>query len=255
MSKLLHKKLGIFLFIIGLWVSGHSQTATIRGKVTDGESGEVLLGATVRLFQGDAMKGGAYTDLEGTYTITTAPGDYKLIISYVSYIDDTLQVTATEDEVAFNETLLFQDMQIREDLKVEIVARANRASTVNLYNQKRNSINTIDGVSVDLIQRTGDPDVASAMQRITGVTVEGGKYVYVRGLGDRYSKSTLNGAELPSLDPNRNTVQMDIFPSNLIDNVIVYKNFTPDLPGNFTGGLIDVRTKEFPGRFSDLSDR
>jgi len=249
MSKLLHKKLGIFLFIIGLWVCGHSQTATIRGKVTDGESGEVLLGATVRLFQGDAMKGGAYTDLEGTYTITTAPGDYKLIISYVSYIDDTLQVTATEDEVAFNETLLFQDMQIREDLKVEIVARANRASTVNLYNQKRNSINTIDGVSVDLIQRTGDPDVASAMQRITGVTVEGGKYVYVRGLGDRYSKSTLNGAELPSLDPNRNTVQMDIFPSNLIDNVIVYKNFTPDLPGNFTGGLIDVRTKDFPDRF------
>ncbi len=249
MIKLLHKTLGIILLMMGMWVSGNAQTATIRGKVTDGESGEVLLGATVRMFEGATMKGGAYTDLEGSYTITTAPGDYTLIISYVSYIDDTLQVAAAEEEVVFNETLLFQDMQIREDLKVEIVARASQASTVTLYNQKRNSINTIDGVSVDLIQRTGDPDVASAMQRITGVTVEGGKYVYVRGLGDRYSKSTLNGAELPSLDPNRNTVQMDIFPSNLIDNVIVYKNFTPDLPGNFAGGLIDVRTKDFPDRF------
>ncbi len=249
MLKLLHKKLGIFLFIIGLWFCGYSQTSTIRGKVTDGESGEVLLGATVRLFQGDAMKGGAYTDLEGAYTITTAPGNYTLVISYVSYIDDTLQLTTTDGEVVFNEALLFQDMQIREDLKVEIVARANQASTVTLYNQKRNSINTIDGVSVDLIKRTGDPDVASAMRRITGVTVEGGKYVYVRGLGDRYSKGTLNGAELPSLDPSRNTVQMDIFPTSLIDNVIVYKNFTPDLPGSFSGGLIDVRTKDFPDKF------
>ena len=226
------------------------QTATIRGKVTDGESGEVLLGATVRLLQEGAMKGGAYTDLEGAYTISSAPGNYTLIISYVSFISDTIDVAAVADEVVFNETLLFQSMQIRKDLEVVITAKRDQASSVTLFNKKRNSINSIDGVSVDLIKRTGDPNVAAAMQRITGVTVEGGKYVYVRGLGDRYSKSTLNGSEIPSLDPSRNTVQMDIFPSNLIDNVIVYKNFTPDLPGNFSGGLIDIKTKDFPDRFN-----
>lgn len=241
------------LMLLGLLFASEwaiAQSAIIRGKVTDGESGEVLLGATVRLLQGETMKGGAYTDLEGAYAINTVPGDYTLIISYVSFISDTLQVTAAEEAVVFNETLLFQNMQVRKDLEVVITARRDQASTVTLYNQKRNSINAIDGVSVDLIKRTGDPNVAAAMQRITGVTVEGGKYVYVRGLGDRYSKATLNGSEIPSLDPSRNTVQMDIFPSTLIDNIIVYKNFTPDLPGNFSGGLIDVKTKDFPDRFN-----
>ena len=235
---------------MGLALSSFSQ-GTIRGKVTDGESGEVLLGATVRLLQDGAVRGGAYSDIEGSYSIKAAPGTYSLIVSYVSYINDTISnVIITGDEVVFNETLLFESLQIREDLAVEITARRNQASTVTLYNTKRNSINTIDGISLDLVKRTGDPNVAAAMQRVTGVTVEDGKYVYVRGLGDRYSKSLLNGAELPGLDPNRNTVQMDIFPSNLIDNILVYKTFTPDLPGNFTGGLIDVRTKDFPNQFT-----
>lgn len=231
-------------------MEGAFSQSIIRGKVTDGESGEVLLGATVRMLQEGQMKGGAYTDLEGSYSINApAPGDYKLIISYVSYINDTLDVTAVADQVVFNETLLFQTMQVREDLQVTIVAKRSQASEVTLYNTKRNSINAIDGITLDLVKRTGDPDVAAAMQRVPGVTVEGGKYIYVRGLGDRYSKTTLNGAQIPGLDPNRNTVQMDIFPSNLIDNILVYKNFTPDLPGDFSGGLVDVRTKDFPDKF------
>lgn len=246
----LYKLFFCFTLMMGLALSSFSQ-GTIRGKVTDGESGEVLLGATVRLLQDGAVRGGAYSDIEGSYSIKAAPGTYSLIVSYVSYINDTISnVIITGDEVVFNETLLFESLQIREDLAVEITARRNQASTVTLYNTKRNSINTIDGISLDLVKRTGDPNVAAAMQRVTGVTVEDGKYVYVRGLGDRYSKSLLNGAELPGLDPNRNTVQMDIFPSNLIDNILVYKTFTPDLPGNFTGGLIDVRTKDFPNQFT-----
>ncbi|MEM7513935.1 MAG: carboxypeptidase regulatory-like domain-containing protein, partial [Bacteroidota bacterium] len=248
--RFLYKLCFCLTLMMGLALSSFSQ-GTIRGKVTDGESGEVLLGATVRLLSDGTIKGGAYSDLEGSYSIKAAPGTYSLIISYVSYINDTISnVILTGDEVVFNESLLFESLQIREDLAVEITARRNQASTVTLYNTKRNSINTIDGISLDLVKRTGDPNVAAAMQRVTGVTVEDGKYVYVRGLGDRYSKSLLNGAELPGLDPNRNTVQMDIFPSNLIDNILVYKTFTPDLPGNFTGGLIDVRTKDFPNQFT-----
>ncbi len=250
MKQLLPKFLGVFLCLMGLDFSVVAQTATIRGKVTDGESGDVLLGATVRMFQDGALKGGAYTDLEGSYTISAAPGNYTLMISYLSYITDTLEVVATDGEVTFNESTLFITMEVREDLKVTITAKANQASDVSLLTKKLNSINTIDGVSSDLAARVGAPTAAAAMTRVTGVTVEGGRYVYVRGLGDRYSLTTLNSAEIPGLDPDRNTVQMDIFPSNLVDNIIVYKNFTPDLPGSFSGGLVNVITKDFPDKFT-----
>ncbi|MEZ4777612.1 MAG: TonB-dependent receptor [Bacteroidia bacterium] len=244
-----------FKFILSLVfcsvLSLHSLVAapgTIRGKVTNGQTGEVLLGATVRLIQADQVKGGAYTDIEGSYTIKAEAGTYSMIISYVSFVNDTLEVTVEEGAVIYNETLLFESLATREDLKVEITAKRNQASTVTLYNVKRTSLNTMDGISNDLIKRTGDNDAASAMSRVTGVTVEGGKYVYIRGLGDRYSNTLLNGAAIPSLDPNRNAVQLDIFPSQLIDNIVVYKTFTPDLPANFSGGLVNVITKDFPDR-------
>ncbi|MEL6134589.1 MAG: carboxypeptidase regulatory-like domain-containing protein, partial [Bacteroidota bacterium] len=223
---------------------------TIRGKVSNGTTGEVLTGATVRLLDPSGqVRGGAYTDLEGTYTIKTSAGNYSLIISYISYINDTIKdVTLDNGQVVFNETLLLEETAANEELAVDIVGKRSKASAVAFDQQKKNAVNAIDGVTFDLVKRTGDANVAAAMQRVVGVTVQDGKYVYVRGLGDRYSQTLLNGADLPSLDPNRNTVQMDIFPSNLIDQVVVYKNFTPDLPGSFTGGLIDVRTKDFPDR-------
>ena len=240
--------LSILLMVAGLEAT--AQTGTIRGKVVDGENGEPLLGATVRLLDAGAVKGGAYSDIEGAYTIKVAPGTYQLLSSYISYQTDTTEITVVDGQIETNQTLLFAETSVREDLAVTITAKTSEASSVAFDQKKKNSINSIDGVTFDLVQRTGDANVAAAMQRVVGVTVQDGKYVYVRGLGDRYSQTLLNGANLPSLDPSRNTIQMDIFPSNLIDNVVVYKNFTPDLPGSFTGGLIDVRTKDFPDRFT-----
>ncbi len=225
-------------------------SATARGKIVDGTTGEALLGATVRFFQGGAVKGGAYSDLEGSYAITVPAGQYQLVVTYISYIDDTVDVELTAGAVTFTDHLLLEETAIRSDLTVEIVAKRSQASEVTLLNVKRTSINTVDGISLDQVRRAGDANVATAMTRVVGVTVEGGKYVYVRGLGDRYSLTMLNGAEIPGLDPNRNTVQMDIFPSNLIDNILVFKNFTPNLPASFSGGLVDVRTKDFPNQFT-----
>ncbi|MEM7660032.1 MAG: TonB-dependent receptor, partial [Bacteroidota bacterium] len=228
-----------------------SHTGTIRGKVSNGSTGEVLQGATIRLLDGATVKGGAYSDLEGAFTIKAPVGTYSLIISYISFLSDTIEsVSIAANEVGIYESLLMEESSVREDLAVEIIGKRSEASEVAFLVKKQKSINAIDGVTFDLVQRTGDANAAAAVQRVVGVSIEGGKYVYVRGLGDRYSKTMLNGAELPGLDPNRNTVQMDIFPSNLIDNIVVYKNFTPNLPGSFTGGLVDVRTKDFPARFT-----
>ncbi len=87
------------------------------------------------------------------------------------------------------------------------------------------------------------------MERVTGASVVGGKFVVVRGLGDRYSNTQLNGASVPTADPDRRSVQFDLFPSNLLENIVTLKTFTADQPGNFSGGLVDIRTKSFPEEF------
>lgn len=228
-----------------------AQNGTIRGKVNSSSTGEALQGATLRLIANGQIRGGAYSDLEGNFTIKAPAGTYEIIVSFISYQNDTIRdVIVSPGKVSVYESLMFEESAIREDLAVEIVAKRDEASSVAFLAKKQNHVNAIDGITFDLVQRTGDANAAAAIRRVVGVTVEDGKYVYVRGLGDRYSKTMLNGAELPGLDPNRNTVQMDIFPSNLIDNIVVYKNFTPDLPGSFSGGLVDIRTKDFPSKFT-----
>src|SRR5690606_31622916 len=101
----------------------------------------------------------------------------------------------------------------------------------------------------EAISRGGSSDAADAMERVTGASVQGGKYVFVRGLGDRYANTQLNSAELPTADPDRRAVQFDLFPSNFIENIVTLKTFTPDQPGNFSGGLVDITTRSFPDAF------
>ncbi len=221
-----------------------AQNATIRGKVSEAETGEPLIAASVLLEQNGEMITGTTTDLDGAYTLQTEPGAYNLIVSYVSYASDTIVIQAEPGGTVFNESILYVEGTFLGEVVVKSQALRTTDLALNLI--KQNSVNAIDGISIDLIRRVGDNNLASALTRVTGVSVEGGKYVTVRGLGDRYSKTLLSGGEIPALDPERNTPQLDIFPSNLIDNIVVYKNFTPDLPGSFTGGLVDIRTRSHP---------
>jgi len=106
-----------------------------------------------------------------------------------------------------------------------------------------------DGISSQEMSRYSVSDVAGAMKKVTGATVSGGKYIYIRGLGDRYSLTQLNGLVIPSADPYRNGAQLDLIPSNLLENIITSKTFTPDQPGTFTGGNVNLETKSFPEQF------
>ncbi|NIQ04315.1 MAG: TonB-dependent receptor plug domain-containing protein, partial [Aliifodinibius sp.] len=117
-------------------------------------------------------------------------------------------------------------------------------NTEALLLKKRQLSNSVsDAISAEAISRTGSGNAAEAMTQVTGASVVDGKYVYIRGLGERYSSTMLNGAELPSADPEKKAVHMDMFPSNLLDNIVTLKTFTPDKPGNFSGGMVDVGTK------------
>ena len=104
----------------------------------------------------------------------------------------------------------------------------------------------MDAVSAQEFKKAGDGNAASAAKRVSGVSIDGGKYVFVRGLGDRYTKTQLNGMDIPGLDPDRNSIQMDIFPANIIDNIKVLKSFSANLPADFTWVVVDIETKSIP---------
>lgn len=226
----------------------YSQTGSITGKVTDAEEGEVLESATVRLMHEGTLKGGAYSSSEGIYTIdNVGAGTYTLIFTYVSYDPDTIKdiAVAAGQVVEVNNALGLNEGEV-----VRIYEKIERNTEAQVLSLQRRSTSVVDVISIENIKRAGDSDVGSAMKRVTGVTVEGGKYVYVRGLGDRYSKTLMNGSEIPGLDPDRNSVQMDMFPTSLVQNIVVNKTFSPDLPGDFAGGLIKISTKDFPSDFT-----
>jgi TonB-dependent receptor len=220
-----------------------AQKGTITGKVIEAESGFEVIGGNV-LIQGTST--GTSTDLDGVYRLEVTPGTYALECSYIGFENLIIQdVVVKEGEITTVDVRL-GEAAIQLDLGATIVARrTNNTEAAVLTIQKKAAV-VLDAISSAQISKSGDNDVASAVKRVTGVTVEGGKYIYVRGLGDRYSKTTLNGATIPGLDPNKNTVQMDLFPTNLIDNILVYKTFSPNLPGDFTGGYVDIATKDFP---------
>lgn len=236
----------IFLLLLVAPILVFSQTGTIRGKVIDDATGEELIGATV-LVEGTSTGGTA--DLDGNYTIKVEPGTYKLRITYVSYQMLNIQnVEVKEGEVTvIDARLKTEDVSLQE---VVVEAQAMKSAESALLTVQKKASLVMDGISAQQFSRSGDSDAAGVMRRVTGVSVEGGKYVYVRGLGDRYSKTSVNKAQIPGLDPNKNTVQMDLFPSNLIDNIVVYKTFSPELPGSFSGGYVDITTKDFPTQFT-----
>jgi outer membrane receptor protein involved in Fe transport len=246
----MYLKINLFTsLIILLFASAASaQTGTIRGQVIDDGNGEPLIGTTVSI-RGTTM--GSATDMDGKFTIANvAPGTHSLQVSFISY----LTTVVADVVVAANEVTLVNNIRLKEAStqlqEVVVTSTVLKNSETALLTAQRKSSQVMDGISSEMFSKNNDNDAASAIRRVTGVSVEGGKYMIVRGLGDRYSKAALNKAELPSLDPNKNAVQMDLFPSNLLDNMVVYKTFSPDLPGSFSGGFVEISTKEFPDRFT-----
>ncbi|CAH9066668.1 hypothetical protein PSECIP111951_03621 [Pseudoalteromonas holothuriae] len=134
----------------------------------------------------------------------------------------------------------------------EVVAVGTRlqGSAAAVIEERKNQAFVADIMGAEQLARTGDSDAASALRRVTGLTLVDGKFVYVRGLGERYSSARLNGASVPSPDLTRNVVPLDIFPSSIIQSLAVQKAYSPSMPAAFGGGNIDIRTKSVPSEFS-----
>ncbi len=235
-----------FLILVSLFLLSSTlfaQNGTIRGVIIDGDNGETLIGVNV-LVEGTGS--GTATDIDGSFELSLAPGTYNLDLSYVSF--EPLKVT--DLVVKAGEVNLLENIVLQKESEIldEIVIKADviRTSEAALMTIKRRSANLIDGISSSRFKKIGDSDAGAAVKRVTGVSVEGGKYVFVRGLGDRYTKTMLNSVDIPGLDPDRNSLQIDIFPTNLLNNMMVYKSTLAELPADFTGGLVNIETKDFP---------
>ena len=218
----------------------------IRGKITDGLSGETLIGANAFI---EGTTRGAMADLDGNFSLEgLAPGTYNITGRFIGYSPITETVTITGDEVAIvNFNLMAETFVIEQ--AAEVVAKIDRTRDVYMENIKKKSAASIDYISSQQIKRNGDSDAANAMKRVSGVSTVGNS-VFVRGLSDRYLKTTLNGAEVPSMDPRRNSIEMDLFPTNVIDNLVVVKTQTANLPSDWAGAYISVETKDFPETFN-----
>ena len=215
---------------------------TLIGKVIDGTTQEPLIGATI-IIKGTSI--GTTTEWDGSFSITTEQDLIGLEITYVSYNKITIDSIQLVGDIT-----TLPDVQLKEESieAGEVVITADRIvkNETGLIDMKMKSVTMVDGITSEKMKSTGDGNAVEASKRVTGVSVENGKYVYVRGLGDRYSKTLMNGVEIPGLDPDRNALQMDIFPTNLLNNIVVSKSFSAEYPADFTGGLINIETKDIP---------
>ena len=220
----------------------NAQKGKIQGKIIEEGTKLPLIGCSV-MIEGTTI--GGITDFDGNYSITTEPGTYTLISSYISFATQKIETVSVKPNAVTVINIKMKDQAITsETFEITAIRDKNNEAAISTIKQK--SVNLLDGISAQAMAKTGDNSAAGALTRVTGVSIQGGKDVYVRGLGDRYSKTILNGITIPGLDPDKNAVQVDIFSTNVIDNIIVYKTFSPDLPGDFTGGMVDIVTKEFP---------
>lgn len=245
-THLLMKTILIFFTIFFSTISAQG-SGKIVGKVVDNELGEGLIGCNI-LIDGTTM--GSAADINGNYTIENIPvGTYSIIFSSIGFSKKTVTDVIIKDGqiLTLNITLSTEAYQTDE---VVITAKAAMDSDAGLLVKRQKSANVSDAVGADQFKRNGSSNAADAVKQVVGASVVDGKYIYVRGMGDRYTSTQLNGAEIPSVDPYHRGGSIDIIPADLIDNIQAVKSFTPDKPGDFSGGSVDIATKDFPDKFN-----
>ncbi|WP_158846861.1 TonB-dependent receptor [Algibacter sp. L1A34] len=217
---------------------------TVAGNVLDGEYNNEPMAFANILVKGTTT--GTTSDFDGKYQLSLDAGTYTLIFSFVGYESKEISDIVIKNGQVFDLDVILKSNSLDE---IVITTSAKRNTENAVLNIQKKSVTLLDGLSAQSIKSSGASNIAAAVKSVPGVSVEGGKYVYVRGLGDRYTKTTLNGVDIPGLDPDRNTIQMDVFPTSIIDNIIVIKSAAAEFPADFTGGVVDIITKDFPTKF------
>ncbi|MEP6692112.1 MAG: TonB-dependent receptor [Gemmatimonadaceae bacterium] len=249
------RSLARFLVIVSLAAAANTapraaaaQAATvpsgrITGRVIDAKSGDAIGDAGVQIV---GRGTGAATRADGRFFLPEIPaGTVTIQVRRIGYQPKTVTGIMLVGGQTLEQNIALTQAAAQLQALV-VTAAAERGAVGAALDQQRRAPGIVTAITAAQIERSPDSDAAQAMQRVSGVTVQDGKYVFVRGLGERYTTTTLNGVRIPSPEPERKVVPLDLFPSSLLESVTTAKTFTPDLPGDFSGAQVDLRTREFP---------
>jgi outer membrane receptor protein involved in Fe transport len=217
----------------------------ISGKIVDGKSGETLIGATVVVDNNTELA--TSTDIDGNFTIAKVPdGPHEVMVRYIGYKEKKeLNVVVKSGEVTNLYWSLNEDaVTLGETVIVAESTKKDNESAI--YLMQKNSTVIQSGISQEDIKRSPDRNSGEAIRRVSGSTIQDGKFAIIRGLADRYNMAMLNNVILPSTEPDRKAFAFDVFPSNVLDNIVIIKTGQPDLPSEWSGGLIQLNTRDIP---------
>ena len=222
-----------------------AQNGTIAGKIIDKSNGEGLVGAAVQI---EKTTNGVVTDIEGNFSLSLPAGDYTLVMSFISYETAKIAVQVKANEVINITSILEETKGVLQE--VIVTATVERSTSVATMIERKKAPQLSDGISADLIRKTPDRTTSDVLKRITGASIQEGKFAIIRGMNDRYNTGYLDGALLPSTEADRKAFAFDVVPANLLDNLIIIKTGSPDLVGDFGGGIIKINTKAVPDKFT-----
>lgn len=231
-----------FLTVVPAFLNAQ-ETGRIVGRVIDGLNGSPLGSVQVFTVGGSV---GALTALDGRYVLRNVPvGVHEVSVQLIGYAAKTITDVSVDANgtATLDITMESQAVMLEE---IIITSAAQGGSTTALIRERKLAAVVQDGIGSEQMARTPDGDAASALRRVPGLSVVDGKYAYVRGLGERYSATTLNGAPLASPEPDKKVIPLDVIPSGLLESIVISKSYSPEHPGDYAGGLVQLRTRDFP---------
>lgn len=234
-----------FLILTSGAAAGAQATSDGRivGRVVSAQNGEPLSNAQVYIPDTGV---GTLSSLDGRFVLRSVPaGTVELRVDLLGFASKTVTGVQVQTGQTVTLDVSLEPEAIALDALV-VTAEAERGNTVALITERQKAPVVVDAIGADQIARSPDGDAAAALRRVPGLSVVDGKYAYVRGLGERYSSTTLNGAPLASPVPDKKVIPLDVIPSSMLESIVTAKSYSPDQPGDYAGGLVQLRTKDFP---------
>jgi hypothetical protein len=236
----------LLLVLIGFLTYFQLSAQTIKGSISDSQTGESLFGVTVYVTN---QQKGTFTDVDGNFVLANlSTGQSKIEVRYIGYQSKVLEFDIKKD-TTLNIKL---DAKAQELEGVTVVFTVDKGSTTELIRMQSQSAVVLDGVNSEQFKKTPDTKVSDVFKRVSGASIQENKFVVIRGLSDRYNFGLINGSPLPSSETDRKAFSFDLFPSNMLDNLVIYKSASPDLPGEFSGGVINISTIEPKDKIHNL---